>query len=373
MGWRVDDELQQMLRDSAVHYLGTAGGPEHFRKVRASADGFDAAAWTQMGELGWTGLLLPEAVGGSEMGLDGALTLAEELGRFLAPEPFVASSVIAATILAASDQEAAHALSQDLAQGAKSVTLAWQERRGTIGIPQFQARLSANKLTGAKRYVPAWHREAGLLVAATDGAETVIVAVDPGAPGLVAHSVRLTDGTFGADLELSDVEVADGDVILRGAAADEALNLAIARGTVALSAQLEGLANGLWHRTLDYMRQRSQFGSHLSDFQALRHRMVDLYSEIELAAASWRRAAQAVEDGATWGVSLHAAKARCSQVAQDMGKWSIQYHGAFGYTDEADVGLYVHSALRWSTWLGNAVGHRREALNARRRERDVNA
>jgi alkylation response protein AidB-like acyl-CoA dehydrogenase len=101
--------------------------------------------------------------------------------------------------------------------------------------------------------------------------------------------------------------------------------------------------------------------------------MVDLYSEIELAAASWRRAAKAVEDGMTWGVSLHAAKARCSQVAQDMGKWSIQYHGAFGYTDEADVGLYVHSALRWSTWLGNAVGHRREALNARRRERDVNA
>ena len=67
--------------------------------------------------------------------------------------------------------------------------------------------------------------------------------------------------------------------------------------------------------------------------------------------------------------ALHAAKARCSQIAQDMGRWAIQYHGAFGYTDEADVGLYVHAGLRWSTWLGNPVAHRRAALAAHRRER----
>jgi alkylation response protein AidB-like acyl-CoA dehydrogenase len=100
--------------------------------------------------------------------------------------------------------------------------------------------------------------------------------------------------------------------------------------------------------------------------------MVDLYSEIELAGASWRRAAKLLEEGAAADAPLHAAKARCSQVAQDMGKWAIQFHGAFGYTDEADIGLYVHAGLRWSTWLGNAVTHRREALAAHRRERHVN-
>jgi len=372
MGWRVDDDLQQMLRDSAVHYLGTEGGPDHFRKVRASDSGFDAAAWAQMGELGWTGILLPEATGGSEMGLDGALTLAEELGRAIAPEPFIASAVIAATVLAASETEVALSLARALALGQRSVTLAWQERRGTIGIPAFEVRLVGATLTGSKRYVPAWHGDVDLLVAATDGADTVVVVVDPAAPGVVVRPARLTDGTFGADIDFNGVPVGEDAIVLRGQAADEALKLAIARGTVALSAQLEGLASALWRMTLDYMRQRSQFGSNLSDFQALRHRMVDLYSEIELAGASWRRAAKQLEDGATFGVGLHAAKARCSQVAQDMGKWAIQYHGAFGYTDEADVGLYVHSGLRWSTWLGNAASHRREALAAHRRERALN-
>ncbi len=373
MGWRVDDELQQMLRDSARHYLGDAGGPDHFRKVRASDSGFDAAAWSQMAELGWTGILLPEAAGGANLGLESALTLAEELGRSVAPEPFVAASVIAATVLAASEGEVASALAQDLAHGKRSVTLAWQEERGTIGIPQFAARLSGTRLSGHKRYVPAWHGETALLVAASGGAGTVVAVVDPAADGVIVRPARLTDGTFGADIEFEGVMLGSDAVILRGSLADNALDLAIARGTVALSAQLEGLASALWGMTLAYMQQRSQFGSTLSEFQALRHRMVDLYSEIELAAASWRRAAASLEQGKASRAAVHAAKARCSQVAQDMGRWSIQYHGALGYTDEANVGLYVHSALRWSTWLGNAAGHRRAALAAHRRERGLNA
>jgi len=372
MGWRTDDELQQMLRESALHVLGAEGGPAHFRAVRASEGGFDPATWAQMGELGWAGILLPEAAGGSELAFEGALTLAEELGRAIAPEPFVSSAVIAATLLAASQVPAALELARSLASGACSVTLAWQEQRATIGLPTFTVQLDNGLLRGAKRYVPAWHDQTALLVAARDGADTVVVIVDAAAPGLVATPHRLTDGTIGADIDFQGVAVNKDAVILRGAEADAALDLALARGTVALSAQLEGLASALWHRTLDYMRQRSQFGSNLSDFQALRHRMVDLFSEIELSGASWRRAAKNLAGGATWSPALHAAKARCSQVAQDMGRWAIQYHGAFGYTDEADVGLYVHTALRWSTWLGNATSHRRKALEAHRRERDLN-
>lgn len=372
MGWRVDDELQQMLRDSAKHYLGDAGGEHHFRKVRASASGFDAKAWAQMGELGWTGILLPESAGGSDLGLDAALPLTEEFGRAIAPEPFVSSAVIAATVLAASDRDAATSLAGELASGSRSVTVAWQERRGSIGIEPFGCTLSEGRLTGIKRYVPAWHDRTGLLVAATRDRETVVLVVDPATEGLTANAVRMTDGTFGADLELDGVAIGDDAVILAGAAADEALAKAHARGLVALSAQLEGLASELWQITLDYMKQRSQFGSNLADFQALRHQMVDLYSEIELAGASWRRASKFVEDGEYTHSAIHAAKARCSYVAQEMGRWAIQYHGAFGYTDEAIVGLFVHSALRWSTWLGNAAAHRRAALTAHRRERAGN-
>lgn len=364
MGWRVDNDLQQMLRESAEGYLGEAGGPAHFRAVRDGGTGFDEAAWTQMAELGWTGILLPEGVGGSELGLEPALTIAEELGRSASPEPFVASAVIGATLLAASDAALARELAIALAGGARSVTLAWQEKSGQVMPATFDTALAGGKLNGRKLHVPNWHDGVALLVAASTDQGPVVLLVDPAAVGVSVTTRPMTDGTIGADIAFVDVALADDAVLLSGEAASLALTLAIARGTIALSAQLEGLSASLWQRTADYMKQRSQFDQPLADYQALRHRMVDLYAANELAAASWRSAAKKLEEGETGGIALHAAKARCSDVAMNMGRWAIQYHGAFGYTEEVDVGLYVHAALRWSSWLGNAAAHRRKALAA---------
>lgn len=366
MEWRVDSELQQLLRESAQGHLGAAGGPAHARQVRAAGSGFDAAAWASFGELGWTGVLLPESHGGSELGMEPALTLAEEMGRSIAPEPFVASAVIAATVLAASIAPLAAKLAGALAQGQRSVTLAWQEARGTLGVPAFATRFADGRLNGAKVHVPGWNEGTALLVAAAGDDGTVVVAVDPTAAGVGVTVHALTDGSQCADLVFDNVAIADDSVLLSGAEAAAALELAVARGTVALSAQLEGLAGALWQITLDYMKQRRQFGSALSDFQANRFQMVDLYAQIELAAASWRTAARALDAGETGGVAIHAAKARCSQAAQEMSRWAIQFHGAMGYTEEVDVGRYVHAALAWASWLGNAAEHRRAALRARR-------
>jgi alkylation response protein AidB-like acyl-CoA dehydrogenase len=193
-----------------------------------------------------------------------------------------------------------------------------------------------------------------------------VVRIDPAASGVTVNPLRLADSSVCADLRFEEVEVADEAVLLTGPAARAALDLAIARGTVAVCAQLEGLSTALWQMTADYLRQRAQFGSHLADFQVIRHRMVDLYSEIEMGAASWRVAAAAIEAGELSGSALHSAKARCSQMAQDMGRWAIQFHGAFGYMEEADVGLFVHAGLCWSNWLGNPAAHRRAALFAHR-------
>jgi alkylation response protein AidB-like acyl-CoA dehydrogenase len=366
MGWRADTDIQQMLRESAQGHLTSAGGPAHFRTVREREGGFDPAAWKGMAALGWTGILLPESVGGSDLGMEPALTLAEELGRAVAPEPFVACAVMAATVLAAAPGESARTLAKALVTGEESVTLAWQERTGQVGLTQCETRLSGGKLSGHKLHVPAWHAAARLLVWAQGDDGDAIVAVDPAASGIACKSRRMADASFEADVAFDNVVVAPEAVILSGGDARKALTLAIARGTVALSAQMEGLAASLWQRTADYVKQRVQFDQPLADFQVLRHRLVDLYADIELSAASWRKAAGEVEGGMVDGMALHAAKARCSQTALDMGRWAIQLHGAFGFTDEADVGLYVNSALRWSSWLGNAAAHRRLALAAHR-------
>ena len=366
MGWRVDDDIQQFLRDSARSWLKEAGGADRARHIRSVEHGFDPASWESMGALGWTGILLPEDVGGTGLGLGPALALAEELGRAAAPEPFVASAIIAATVLAASSSTTAAAVAERLASGKCSVTLAWQEQRGDLGMPDLATRLVDSHLNGTKVHVHGWHPETVLLVAAQGQDGPVVVMVDPAAPGVLATAKRLADSSVCADLVFDNVAVAADAVLLAGSEARDALAMAVARGTVVLSAQLEGLAGGLWQMTAAYLRQRSQFGSNLSDFQALRHRMVDLYAEIELAAASWRAAAAALEAGELSGKAIHAAKARCSQTAQDMGRWAIQYHGAFGYMEEADVGLFVHAGLCWSSWLGNPAAHRRAALLAHR-------
>ena len=366
MGWRVDDDTQQLLRDSARDWLKESGGAGRARRVRSVEHGFDPASWESMGGLGWTGMLLPEDVGGTGLGVGPALTLAEELGRAAAPDPFVASAIIAATVLAASSSPTAAAVAERLALGKCSVTLAWQEQRGVLGMPVFATRMVGGHLSGTKVHVPGWYPETVLLVAAQGEDGPAVVMVDPAAPGVLVTPKRLADSSVCADLVFDNVAVTADAVVLAGSEAHDALAMAVARGTVVLSAQLEGVASGMWEMTSAYLRQRSQFGSKLSDFQALRHRMVDLYAEIELAAASWRSAAAALEAGDLSGKAVHAAKARCSQIAQDMGRWAIQYHGAFGYMDEADVGLFVHAGLCWSSWLGNPAAHRRAALFAHR-------
>ncbi len=356
-----------MLRDSAQSWLAENGGPGRVRSVRSQASGFNAAAWAGMGELGWTGILLPEAMGGSELGLSPALTLAEELGRVVAPEPFIGSAIMAGTVLAASEAQGRSSdLGLSLAQGQTSIALAWQESRSTLGIPVFSTRLEGGRLTGAKVHVPGWHPGSALLVAAVGDHGPCVVQVEPDAPGVTLVKRQLADSSFCADIRLQDVQVHDDAVLLSGDQAQATLELALARGTVAVCAQLEGLSTALWQMTAAYMRQRSQFGSQLADFQVLRHRMVDLYADIEMGAASWRVAADAIEAGKLSGPAVHAAKARCSQMAQDMGRWAIQYHGAFGYMEEADVGLFVHAGLCWSSWLGNPAAHRRAALMAHR-------
>lgn len=366
MGWRRDNEVQQMLRESAQGHLASKGGADHFRSVRDSEAGFEPEAWAAMAELGWTGILLPETVGGSELGLEVALTVAEEIGRSISPEPFASAAVIAATLLgeAASASATASALAGQLAAGEAVPTLAWQEKRNAVAPSTFETVLNAGKLAGTKLFVPGWTGNSHLLVAARDGADaqTVILVLEPGAEGVSADTQRMTDGTFTATLEFSGTPVSDDAILLRGEAADAALKLALARGTLAVSAQLEGLASALWDITGDYLKQRVQFDQPIADFQAVRHRLVDLHAQIELAGASWRKGLSLLEAGRIDDPAIHAAKARCSDAAMDMGRWAVQFHGAMGYTEEANVGLYLNTALRWSSWLGNANAHRRRAF-----------
>jgi alkylation response protein AidB-like acyl-CoA dehydrogenase len=189
--------------------------------------------------------------------------------------------------------------------------------------------------------------------------------VHPGAAGVVVDTHRMTDGTVCAHLTFDKVALGADALILQGHDAADAIRLALARGTLALAAQLEGAARRLLSLTGDYLSQRAQFDKPLASFQSVRHGLVSQHLQIELAGASWRSAAAALQHGLSVDASIRisAAKARCSDAAIGMSKSAIHYHGAFGFTEEAEIGLYANAILRWASWLGNADAHRQLALN----------
>lgn len=359
--WRTEDDIQQMLRESADAWAKGGAGPERFRQFRQTGSGFDPQGWQAMAELGWTGILLPEDRGGAGLGLEPALTLASVLGRNLAMAPFVPSAIGAATILAGASGDGAAAVAADLVQGRAAPLPAFREGIHDVAPQQPTTHYAAGRVSGRKVFVAGWHDSAPLLVTASGPEGLVIALVPPGASGVRVTSRVMADGTRAADIAFEDVEA---EAILTGAAARDALALAYCREALGLSAMLEGLADKLFELTSDYVGQRVQFDKPLASFQALRHTIVDLQAQIELAGASWRVAARLLEaEGPQVAAGRAAmARARAGAAAHTMGKAAIQYHGAFGYTEEADIALYANTILRLMTQGGTPVMQRRAAL-----------
>lgn len=368
-----------MVGDSGEAFIRARHSMERVRRARSSRAGFDMEVWRELAALGWTGALLSESVGGVDLGLGAALPIATICGRHLLPEPFVATAVIAATVLSRCETAAGRGLAAAVASGEVCATLAFQARINQVGRGTPVARLVATNsgyaLSGSSIFVPAWHDGIAPLVACVMDGETAIVSMPSEAKGVLVRATRMSDGSLTADLSFDEVALDANALLISGDEAEAALDLALARGTLALSAQLEGLAVGAYETTVTYMKDRTQFGRPIADFQVLRHSMVDLHFAIRLAGASWRSAADILEDKGEQAsrIAVSAAKARCSTTALDVCKAAIQYHGAIGYTEEANVGLYLNGALRLASWLGNASAHRRRAFDIFRKERSINA
>lgn len=359
--WRREDDIQTMLRDSAGDFLTDKHSPDRLRALRGTEPGYSLALWSEMAEMGWTGILLPEQFGGADLGLDEALTLAEMLGARLMPEPFVSSAVFAASLLCDAASQSAEEPGRKLAEGKAIVLPALGGAvRAVPGGPSVS-------ISGTLASVSDWHDEA-LLIVETDGeAGPQLWAVPAGQAG--ANPRRMADGTHAADLTFDGVVLGPEQLLLSGPAVAASISRATARARLATSAMLEGIGRTVMDTTAEYVKQRKQFNQPLADFQALRHKMVDIHLQLELAGASWRAAAEALEsDEPSASSKVAAAKARASDAALAATKAAVQYHGAFGYTEEADIGLYLNAALRLSAYLGGGAHLRQQALAAAKKE-----
>lgn len=347
------DDVLTLVRDSARAYVGRDGGPQHFRKVRGAAPGFERAAWTQMAELGWLGLGLAEDDGGSGLGDAGVAALMEELGRGPTPEPVIACGLLPAAILAGAGTKAELAR---VLSGERLIAVAWQERAGQRPADPVETRWDGRRLTGTKRFVFGAPAADAFLVTATDGAPALLV--------VEASRARMTpeplvDGTFAGTVTF-DTDLGRECRIAGAAVASSIFADAIERATLAAASELIGVMRQAFDMTVGYLRQRKQFGQAVASFQALQFRLADLSTRIALANASLGAALSpsAANDPRQRLARISAAKARCSEVALEVGREAVQLHGAIGYTDDYDVGLYLKRALVLSTWLGTATQHR---------------
>lgn len=357
------------FRDSARQLLTRSASRSRVRALRYAVPGFERSMWEEMAAAGWTALLVPEAEGGLGLGLAELAALAEEIGRQLAPEPFIGGAVHATAALnRLPDSALKSELLAALAAGERVIGLAWQARAGQVETDRFT--ITANvagdgfELNGSALFVVPGEGADGWLVAAGADEQALLAWVPAAAAGIVCRAERRVDGGPMAMLELTRVAVARSQVLATGAAVRAALAAANDTARLAQSAELLGVARGALALTLDYLKTRVQFGKPIGAFQALQHRAVDAYLQTELAAATLQEVLAAAE---LQPAQAARAKARCAHAALFVTRLGVQFHGAMGFTDECDIGLYLKRALQLSSWLGNAPASRQRYFALRSR------
>jgi alkylation response protein AidB-like acyl-CoA dehydrogenase len=360
---------QKLIQETARQFLAEEGSIarqlRHWRDT-GCGDGFGTALWKQFGELGLSGVCIPESAGGAGMGAVEAGLVLEEIGRNLTPSPFLTTAVAAVRALQGSAQ--AERWYPGILAGETVAALAIDEGKhhDPAGVA-LEAKRSGNgfSLSGAKQFVVHGKSADVILVAArTAGSpgETegiTLFAVEKGADGLEVENVTLADSSKAARLKLDGVQV-DADAVIGEVDAGWApLRRALSAGRAGAAAELVGVAAGASAMTFDYLKQRKQFGRLIGEFQALQHRAAHLYGEIEIARAAAMKAAElldAGDDKAELLVSV--AKAKAGRVAALGVQEGVQMHGGIGMTDEHDIGLYMKREAVLSELLGDIYHHR---------------
>jgi len=346
---------QTLLRDSAAKFVAAAG-PKVARGFRQQDPSFAPARLRQAAELGWLGILVPEGANGLGLGLTEFALVLQQAGRGLVCEP-VGLAAISAAVLAAAPRP--HPLVPRMMSGEVLIVPALQESGAGDDplAPRTQAAGTdgAIRLTGQKAFVCADGAD-GFLVSASGGGRPLLCYVARDAAGCAVSTTQTVEGRKLATLGLSDTPA---DLIAshqpERSAVETLHNLAL----FALSAELLGVMEKAHEIALDYLRIRKQFGKLIGSFQALQHQAVNLYVRIEATRSLVFQVAANNQPYRIDPVLAIAAKAKASEDAMAVTEACIQLHGAIGFTDEHDIGLYLKRAMLLSSLFGNAAAQRR--------------
>lgn len=357
---------QTMLAEAVNGFLADNAPIAHLRELRDGKhpDGLSRDLWRAFGEMGFAGVMISEAHGGSGLGAVEAGVIAEALGRTLTPSPFLSSAVLSARALAGGSEAQQTEWLPRIAAGEAIVSLAVDE-----GGKHAPARIATTAersgnglvLNGAKGFVLDGHIADALIVAARTDDGVALFLVDPKTSGVEIERTMMADAHNAARVALTNVEV-NADAVIGG---DDLLNDVLNLGRSCAAAQLVGAGDQAFQITLDYLKTRSQFGRLIGEFQALQHRAAHLFTELELAKAAALAAAQKLDAGSPdAGLAVSVAKAKAGRAAELAVQEGVQMHGGVGMTDEFDIGLFMKRARVLNELLGDAHFHAEQLARA---------
>ena len=340
-------EEQTMLRDMAREWTSNESPVNAWRKVRDANDGvgYDASVFAEMARMGWSGVIVPEAFGGSDFGWLSLGLVIEELGKTLTASPLAASAAAASAIILGGSDEQKQTWLPGIASGEIVAALAVDE--GPRHDPEtIKASVSGGKLSGTKAFVAEGDSAQLFVVAAADG--LYLVAGD--AAGVLRSRRHLTD--FRSHAEVS-FDGADADKLAGGGA--DLLDKVLDRARVLAAAEMLGMAGQAFETTLAYLKQRVQFSQVLATFQALQHRMANLFSDIELMRSAVEAGLAAIDSGGDTRQPALLAKVKANEVGHLMSREMVQLHGGIGMTDEYDAGFYLKRMRVLEAMWGNTA------------------
>jgi len=364
-------EEQQMLQESVQKFVYKSYDFDTRNQIVAREKGFSQENWDLFGELGWLTVPFKEEDGGFGGSAVDLVVMMEEFGKAMLVEPFIASAVLSGGLISeqGSAQQKAELLPK-IMEGKLQLACAYAEQGSRFNLAHIKTSATVTGdtvvLNGSKTAVLNGSNAEILLVVAresgavTDSEGISVFMVDAASAGVSVQAFTNVDGKKSAEISLKDVSVPVSQRLGASGSALQTLQDSVDRATLAVSAEAVGAMESLLHKTVEYSKTRKQFGAAIGTFQALQHRMADMFIECQLARSIVIMAAMKLdggEDAIEKTKSVSAAKSRIGKAILKVGQDAIQIHGGIGMTEELDVGHLFKSVTAAEIMFGNTDFH----------------
>lgn len=364
-------EEQVMLKDSVGKFLQDNYGAEHREKLLNDPQGYSSANWKIFAELGWLTVPFSEEDGGFGGNISDVSVIMEEFGGALVIEPYWSGVVLAGQLLARSSNKALKdSVLPKLMAGEQQLTFAWQETQSVLQLNHVMATASKDGdsylLNGEKAVVLNARADTILIAARSSGAidseqGISLFMVDANDAALQRDVYRLMDGQLAMNLRFDNLRVSADNMLCAEGGAFSLISEVVSEALVALCAEAVGAMDHLYKATAEYCRGREQFGVAIGKFQALQHRMVDMFMATEQCRSLLIRAQCSVLDGSDESQKdVAALKAMVGKYGRQVAEEAVQLHGGMGMTNEMPIGIYLKRLMMIDSYLGNKDYHRRQ-------------